>query len=407
VRRAPAARAAASVVVLALAAAPAVADTPPRLADFSEVWTTVRDHFYDPALRGVDWQAERERWSARAAGARTVDELSAAINGMLSALDTSHTAYYTDRDPAYWFLVDLFDVAGLDDTGYVGIGVFTETIEGQTFVRSVVDGGPAAKAGVLAGDRLVAVGDAPWHPILPFAGRENLPVRLRVERDAQGRDVRELAVVPQRIRPVEFYREALAASARRLSRPGVEAAYVRVWSYAGRENHDALIRVLNTPELASADGLVLDLRDGWGGASPDYLTLFSDRVPTVVLTRRGGEPAAWDTQWRKPVVLLVDGTTRSGKEILAHGFQRYGYGPVVGARTAGAVVPGKLHRIGERAVLYLANADLSVDGERLEGRGVIPDHEVPFDLRWAAGADPRLERALAVLRDLVRANGHR
>jgi carboxyl-terminal processing protease len=38
-----------------------------------------------------------------------------------------------------------------------------------------------------------------------------------------------------------------------------------------------------------------------------------------------------------------------------------------------------------------------VDGERLEGRGVAPDIEVPFDFRYAAGRDPQLERALEVL----------
>jgi len=38
-----------------------------------------------------------------------------------------------------------------------------------------------------------------------------------------------------------------------------------------------------------------------------------------------------------------------------------------------------------------------VDGERLEGRGVAPDIEVPFDFRYADGADPQLDRALEVL----------
>lgn len=384
------------------APAPGAPAPVPRRADFSEVWTAVRDHFYDPGLRGVDWERERERFGPAAARATTEEELAAAINGMLATLGTSHTQYVGANEPAYWFLADLFDLEGIDDMGYAGIGVFTETVEGETFARAVVDGGPAAEAGLLAGDRLLSVAGAPWHPIRPFAGREGQTLVLRVQRDAAGEDVRELSVVPRRIHPVAFYLEALAASARRISRPGLDAAYVRVWSYAGRANHDALIRVLNAPELAAADGLVLDLRDGWGGASPDYLTLFSERVPRVVATGRDGRSRPFDTQWRKAVVLLVDGTTRSGKEMLAHGFQRYGYGPVVGARTAGAVVPGRVFRIGDRALLYLASADLTIDGERLEGCGVLPDHEVPFELRYAAGADPRLERALEVLAQAAR-----
>jgi carboxyl-terminal processing protease len=45
----------------------------------------------------------------------------------------------------------------------------------------------------------------------------------------------------------------------------------------------------------------------------------------------------------------------------------------------------------------LAVSDARVDGERLEGRGVAPDIEVPFDFRYAAGKDTQLARALDVL----------
>jgi carboxyl-terminal processing protease len=385
-------------LLLALAVGPAIAAEPaPPLADFAEVWTTVRDEFFDPELRGVDWERARRTWSPHASGAGTLDELAAAINGMLATLETSHTHYYTVHDPAYWFLADLFNLEGVDDRGYVGIGLFSERVAGEDFVRSVVDGGPAAAAGLRAGDRLVAVEDGPWQPILPFRDREGRKTIVRVQRARDG-EILELPVVPRRIHPVEFYRQALAESARRIARPGIDAAYVRVWSYAGRQNHDTLIQLLNS-ELGEADGLILDLRDGWGGASPSYLTLFSERVPSLTSHRRGAEmPTHWDSQWRKPVVLLVDRTTRSGKEILAYGFKEYGYGPVVGETTAGAALPGKLFPIGDRAMLYLAVADFLVDGERLEGTGVAPDHEVPFELPYANGEDPRLERALELLK---------
>ena len=117
---------------------------------------------------------------------------------------------------------------------------------------------------------------------------------------------------------------------------------------------------------------------------------------------RGAPWSGPDSQWRKPVVLLVDGGTRSGKEILAHGFRTYGIGPVVGGRTAGAVTAGRLFRLSNDDLLYVAVADARVDGERLEGRGVEPDIEVPFDVEFAADRDPRLERALDEAVRLVR-----
>lgn len=48
-------------------------------------------------------------------------------------------------------------------------------------------------------------------------------------------------------------------------------------------------------------------------------------------------------------------------------------------------------------LLYLAVVDVLVDGERLEGKGVIPDIDVPFTLEYAEGKDPQLEKSLEVL----------
>jgi carboxyl-terminal processing protease len=40
---------------------------------------------------------------------------------------------------------------------------------------------------------------------------------------------------------------------------------------------------------------------------------------------------------------------------------------------------------------------VTVDGERLEGKGVEPTIKVPFDIRYAAGKDPQLEKAIEYL----------
>ena len=49
------------------------------------------------------------------------------------------------------------------------------------------------------------------------------------------------------------------------------------WSYAGQKYQDILTHVLTNGRLKERDALVLDLRGGWGGASPSYLNLL--RVP--------------------------------------------------------------------------------------------------------------------------------
>ena len=121
-------------------------------------------------------------------------------------------------------------------------------------------------------------------------------------------------------------------------------------------------------KFKDADALIWDLRDGWGGAQPDYLDIFNARSPSMTLTGRDGDSIV-NGRWRKPVILLINGGTRSGKEILAHGFKKYGYGEVVGTRSAGAVLAGRAFLQSNGNLLLIAVTDVAVDGERLEGVG--------------------------------------
>lgn len=53
------------------------------------------------------------------------------------------------------------------------------------------------------------------------------------------------------------------------------------------------------------------------------------------------------------------------------------------------------------SLLYVAVADIAIEGRRLEGVGVAPDIAVPFSLPYGAGADPQLERAIKEARQLL------
>jgi carboxyl-terminal processing protease len=278
---------------------------------------------------------------------------------------------------------------------YRGIGVATRSIDGRTFVADVLEGTPAARAGLLTGDEILAAAGGAFHPILSFRGQAGAPVVLEVQRISDPASRRRIEVVPEEIEPDALFLASLRASARVFEREGRRIAYVHVRSYAGESYHEALVElVTGDGPLASAEALVLDLRGGWGGASPAYLNLFNRRLPRLATVARDGSRADFDPQWRKPVVLLVDGTTRSGKEVMAYGFRRYGIGPVVGETTAGAVLAGRPYLLADGSLLFLAVGDVLVDGERLEGRGVEPDVRVERRLPYAQGADPPLEKAL-------------
>jgi C-terminal processing protease CtpA/Prc len=92
--------------------------------------------------------------------------------------------------------------------------------------------------------------------------------------------------------------------------------------------------------------LIWDLRDGWGGAVPEYLDLFNVRAPTMQVFGRDRTGEFENVKWRKPGAMLVNDGTRSGKEVLAYGFKKYRLGEVIGTRTEGAVT--SCNRVSDR-----------------------------------------------------------
>ena len=385
--------------------------TPPEtgLAVFDEVWRNVRDYFYDPTLRHLDWAAVRERYRPLVAAAAD-EERSAVINRMLDELAASHTRYYTPADPAYYQLLDIFagplrrELRRVFPDGqvmYPSIGIFTQRIADKTFISGVLDGLPAAKAGLRVGDELLAADGTPYHPIRSLTAKVNQEVTLQVQR-SRGEPPHDVVVVPQQTKPNEAFLKAMQESARVIHTRGAAIGYIHVWSYAGQQYQRLLEHEIFSGTLKEAEALVLDLRDGWGGAQAQYLDLFNTQGPTVTVVDRHGGVSVTNGKWRKPVVMLVNGGTRSGKEILAYGFKKYGLGEVIGTRTAGAVLAARAFLLSDGSLLLLAVNDVFVDGQRLEGAGVTPTLEVPFPVEYAQGKDPQLERALELLSRSVR-----
>jgi carboxyl-terminal processing protease len=378
---------------------PALSD---GISTFEGVWQTVRDRFYDPHLNGLDWPAVRERHRATVVEATSNERLAEVINDMLSELHASHTHYYTVDEPEYYQLAGIFAEGlrrrGLDRAfpggriSYPGIGILSRSgVSGSSVITGVIEGTPAEKAGLLAGDEIVSADGAPFEPVRAFRDKVGKQVLLTLRR---GGTAQQLLVTPVEIEPNRMFLEGMRASARVLQASGRSIGYVHVWSYAGYAYQEALERLLSEGILRDVDALIWDLRDGWGGAVPEYLDLFNPRAPTMLVTDRSGAHEFKNVKWRKPVAMLVNGGTRSGKEVLAYGFKKYRLGEVIGTRTEGAVLAATAFLIG-RGLLLLAVEDVQVDGDRLEGIGVAPTIEVQSTS--GGGDDPQLNRAIALL----------
>lgn len=385
-----------------------------QIAVFEQVWQTIQTQFFDPDFNGVDWAAARERYRPLIQQAQSPEETARLINQMLAELNTSHTRFYTANEPAYYQILGIFAPRDSDlqaqinrilpqgKIQYTDIGIVTRSIADKTFIAAVWDGSPAAKAGLLVGDQVLSVDAQPFHPIQSFAGKANQSVLIKIQRSADVNSQQDIAVTPKMFDATSMFLDAELASVQVIERSGQNIGYIHIWSYAGEQYQQALEEELLYGRLREADGFVLDLREGWGGAPLTVLNIYTGRGPSVLNVPRDGKRYTVNSTWKKPVVMLVNEGSRSAKEILAYGFQHYAIGPVVGTQTAGAVVAGRPFLMKDGSLLYVAVSDVYVDGTaRLEGNGVIPDVVVPASIPYVQGADPQKDKAIDVTLELV------
>jgi carboxyl-terminal processing protease len=373
------------VLLLLLLFTPALAEDGHET--FDRVWDLVEEKFYDPKLNGLDPKAIRAEAKLELEGVTDPETVSSVVNGYLKRLNASHTHLFSSREPDYYELLDVFYFGSYekqikkrfqgDAPHYHGILIH----EKDGAIVDVVPGGPADKAGLQKGDKILSADGRPYHPIDSFRDKIGQPVELLVSR---GDGTLDIVVHPEEIYPRQAFLRSIEESARVIDGHLYDIGYVRMWSYAGEAYHEALVKVLLT-KLADADGLILDLRGRWGGAQPQYIELFAP-TPKLVFTQQDGE--GFETEgsvWNKPVGLLIDSTVSSGKELLAYGFRRNSLGPLIGERTQGSLLGGSLHLLPGGYALYLATVDVQVDGQRLEGLGVGPTYPQTPDPDQAAG----------------------
>ncbi len=236
-----------------------------------EIVSLVRKHFFDRA-RAEAWAEENAGY---AKNVRDQDAFVKATREALGRLKASHTAYFTSDDVEYFGLKSIFrKPLGLDSGEIDSIGV---DVAPGCFVRTVFAGGPAAKAGLKRGDKILRADGKEFHPVLSFQGRAGRPVTLTV----QSREVQtphEVIVTPRKIDPSTEWLEAQELGARLYEKRGKTIAYMPLFSAAGEQYQQALREAI-IGKFAKADALVLDFRDGWGGASPTFLNLFDRTAP--------------------------------------------------------------------------------------------------------------------------------
>lgn len=367
-----------------------------------------------PELAGFElfWQALgiiREHYVGRdQLDDRTL--LYGAVRGMVEALgDTGHSVFLMPEE--------VQSEQNALDGAVVGIGVLLGERDGQVVIVSVIPGGPAHDAGILAGDQIVAVEGQSVEGLTPgqVAGRvrgdEGTTVHLTISRPSSGERL-ELSIVRERLRvPAVSW----------VMVPGTNIAVLRLSQFSA--GSAAELRMARDAAIAAgARGLILDLRGnpgGYVGQAVDVASLFlSDKTVYVretaaaerIPVSTNSEIAATDL----PLVVLVDANTASSAEIVAGALQSADRGHLVGETTFGTGTVLLPFDLPDGSSIRLAvERWLTPDGKLIFGVGITPDVAValgPTDVplepdalrdltagQVASISDPQLLRALDLL----------
>lgn len=353
---------------------------------FDTVWDAVRRHYYDPTMRGVDWNAARDRYLARAEEAGNDEELYEAVNTLLGELKDEHT-YAASPDEVDEEQRHQGVLVGLISSPY-------GEHETQRLVLEVLPGSSAEASGVQPGWVLLSVdGQPPTDVLGPGRLQAGQAVHCEFLDGTDAVRLLTLTAGPVTVDPIRSAR-VLAGGVvyLRFDRFTLDAAR---WVRAQLKAHKA------------APGVIVDLRQNPGGEALALARALGEFFPHSVsmgrFVRRNGmneplraSPGLVGARYAGPVVVLVSESSGSSSEIFAYAIQQQKRGVVLGTKTSGAVLGAETGSLPGGGELQISVRNyLAADGKRLEGVGVVPDVEVPTrieDIR--AGRDPVLEAAL-------------
>jgi len=244
-----------------------------------------------------------------------------------------------DNYSAYLTSGQLKDVYSQIDGNFVGLGIELKADEGSLLIVNVIPGSPAARAGIEAQDRIVAVDGQTTRELSTDAaanmlqGPEGSTVKVTIH--SPHRDPRTVSVRREHVEVPSIDNIKMVDAER-----GV--AYLRLVSFQRTTNRD-MDRALWQLHRQGMKSLIIDLRGNPGGllsASVEVADKFVDRG-TIVSTK--GRNTAEDYRytahqiatWRVPLVVLIDGDSASASEIFAGAIRDHRRGTIVGERSYG------------------------------------------------------------------------
>ena len=306
---------------------------------FEQAWHWLRNNFHDSKMHGVDWNQVHATYAPLVATAATPAALYRLLNLMVGELDASHSGA---RPPQHREPI----------TGRLGLTFDRTEYEqhGRFRIDDVLPLSPADVSGeIKPGAYLLAVDGA------PLAASSNLAellahrigdkVSLRIASNASGANAHDVAVKPIDTKDrSELAYAAWTATNRAyvLKASGGRLGYVHLRDMSFRSLQD-FYKDLDA-QNATSQGVVIDVRNNFGGFVNAYALDVLSRRPYLNMTFRGfdqAEPARSILGQRaleRPTVLITNRVTLSDGEDFTEGYRALGLGKVVGEPTAGWII---------------------------------------------------------------------
>ena len=375
---------------------------------FLDAWRMHRDFAYDPALRGVDWEAVRDQHQPLVSRIGHRAELGTIMGLMASQLGILHSQVRGG---------DLPEDGENSQLAYLGASY--SPAQGGLRIESITRAEadlvslqpPLRRPGVdvREGDVITKVDGRPIASLadlrLALASKAGQQVRLDFTR--AGSPMSEI-VQPMNARGrvmAEYYdfTEGRKEAAAELS--GGQIGYLKLRAMGG---NDIATFARDFFAQMDKDGIIIDVRNNSGGNIDSILIAQLLRRPWAFWGKPDGSGVEYTNMqnaYRGHVAVLIDERTYSDGETFAGGIKSLGIGPLVGKRTAGAGIwLSDRNRVIDNGGVRIAEyAQYDINGNWIvEGYGVGPDYEVengPY--ATYQGRDAQLEAAIGLLQQRI------
>lgn len=322
-------------------------ETYEELKTFSEVLNQVQKHYVDET--------------------KPKDLIQGAIRGMLSTLDP-HSAYMTP---------EMYKEMQVETRGeFGGVGIQIGVKDNRLAVIAPIEGTPAHRAGIKAGDFIVKVNEDPtkdltlMDAVQKMRGPKGSKVNLTIQREG-ATDPLVFTLVRDTIK-IESVKSKVIDN----------LGYVRLTQFQEATGRD-LAKAIKQFKEQKVQGAILDLRNNPGGLLTAAVDVSEQFLPTgklVVYTKsREGKKDEWIAKAKDqledlPVIILVNEGSASASEIVAGALQDWGRGLVVGTTSFGKGSVQTILALGDGSGLRLTTAKYyTPKGRSIQSTGITPD----------------------------------